>query len=86
MLEQKQETFHKFTNKLYKINVGKINKIWVRVEFQSTAGNLPHNHKMLWVEPGTYDPEKLIQCSEKLKFFQFREIFESEKKTRLILL
>ena len=45
--------------------VGKVVKIWGRAEFQTTAGNLPHYHILLWVEPGSYNIDELIQCSEK---------------------
>ena len=30
--------------------LGKIIKIWARAEFQTTKGNLPHYHILLWVE------------------------------------
>ena len=33
--------------------VGKVRKIWGRAEFQTTAGNLPHYHILIWVEPNT---------------------------------
>ena len=52
--------------------IGEVIKIWGRAEFQSTS------HVLLWVQPGTYDFEKLIQGSEKSIFFSFNEMFESK--------
>ena len=52
--------------------LGKVIKIWGRAEFQTTTGNLPHYHILLWVEKGSYDIETLIQCSSAtiLKIFK----------------
>ena len=58
--------------------LGNVVKIWGRAEFQTTAGNLPHYHILLWVEPGTYDIDKLIQCSEKSILHSLNEICHSE--------
>ena len=57
--------------------LGKIIKIWGRAEFQTTAGNLPHYHILIWLEPGSYDPDDLIQCSEKHIFQKFSDLFQS---------
>ena len=45
--------------------LGKVVKIWGRAEFQTTAGNLSHYQVLLWVEPGTFGMDELIQYSEK---------------------
>ena len=56
--------------------VGKVRKIWGRAEFQTTAGNLPHYHILIWVEPNTFSSEN-IQCSEKNIFNAFFELLQS---------
>ena len=60
--------------------LGKVHKIWGRAEFQSTTGNLPHYHILLWVEPGTYDIDDLIQCSEKNIFQSLNDLCETNLK------
>ena len=57
--------------------LGKVVKIWGRAEFQTTAGNLPHYHILLWVEPGTFNIDELIQCSEKSILHSLHEICKS---------
>ena len=57
--------------------LGSIEKIWGRAEFQTTTGNLPHYHILVWSKSGTYDRNKLIQCSEKAIFSIFKEMFET---------
>ena len=57
--------------------LGNIKKIWGRAEFQTKAGNLPHYHILIWSEPGSFDPDELIQCSEKHILKKFQELFQS---------
>ena len=68
--------FNLILNSAEKI-LGNVLKIWGRAEFQTTAGNLPHYHVLLWVEPGTYDVDNLIQCSEKSILHSLNEICHS---------
>ena len=56
--------------------IGKVEKIWGRAEFQTTVGNLPHYHVLLWVNPNSYD-ENIIQCSEQTIFQEFQNICNS---------
>ena len=57
--------------------LGKVDKIWGRAEFQSTAGNLPHYHVLLWIKPGTFNTNDLIQCSAKNILSTIRNIAHS---------
>ena len=59
----------------------KINKIWGRANVQTTAGNLPYYHTLIWLEPESYDPEVLIQCWEKHIFQKFSYFFQSDNNT-----
>ena len=61
--------------------LGKVFKIWGRAEFQTTAGNLPHYHVLIWSEKGSYDPQDLIQCSEKNILNAFQNLFNHEVKS-----
>ena len=52
--------------------LGSFEKIWDRAEFQTTTGNLPHYHILVWSKSGTYDRNNLVQCSEKAIFSIFK--------------
>ena len=54
--------------------LGKILKIWARAEFQTTEGNYPHYHILLWIE-NVDDIDKIIQCSEKFFAQEFYDMF-----------
>ena len=57
--------------------VGKVRKIWARAEFQTTAGNLPHYHILIWCQPGTFCVDESIQCAKKTIYNKLEQIFES---------
>ena len=57
--------------------IGKVKKIWARAEFQTTAGNLPHYHILIWCEPGTFSVDCSIQCAKKTIFNKLESIMES---------
>ena len=45
--------------------LGKVIKLWGRAEFQTTVGNLPHYHILLWSEITETDLDDIIQCAHK---------------------
>ena len=57
--------------------IGHIRKIWGRAEFQTTAGNLPHYHILVWLHPGSFDLDELVQCSEKAIRYHLQKLFDS---------
>ena len=60
--------------------LGRVRKIWARAEFQTTAGNLPHYHILIWCEPGTFSVDQSIQCAKKTIYNKLEEIFHSNLK------
>ena len=57
--------------------LGKITKVWGRAEFQTTAGNLPHYHVLLWLEEPTANFDELIQSAKKHIYGMMINIFNS---------
>ena len=57
--------------------LGQITKIWGRAEFQSTVGNLPHYHVLIWLNPETVDLDNQIQSAQKHIYWKMCSIFES---------
>ena len=57
--------------------LGKIQKIWGRAEFQTTAGNLPHYHILKWLKKSTADFDELIQSAQKHIFCKMTKNFNS---------
>ena len=60
--------------------LGQVEKIWGRAEFQTSTGNLPHYHVLLWVKPDSYDVDELIQCSTKSILWAIRKLAQSSLK------
>ena len=57
--------------------LGQITKIWGRAEFQSTVGNLPHYHVLIWLNPESVDLDDHIQSAQKHIYWKMCTIFES---------
>ena len=57
--------------------LGTIYKIWVRAEFQTTKGNLPRYHILIWCLETIEELQQLIDSSEKSLFAAFENLFHS---------
>ena len=60
--------------------VGVVKKIWARAEFQTTKGNLPHYHILIWCEKGSFSVDNSIQCAKKTIYYKLNQIFTSNLK------
>ena len=54
---------------------GTVTKIWYRYEFQSTKGNLPHIHAVIWTKK-TKELKIKVVCASNSALFEFKLICE----------
>ena len=54
--------------------LGTVSKLWYRIEFQSTKGNLPHIHAVIWTEETREELQHKVSCSGSSALFELRKI------------
>ena len=59
--------------------LGTVTKIWYRFEFQSTKGNLPHIHAVIWTKESKEELKFKVSCSGASALFELRKISSETK-------
>ena len=54
--------------------LGTVTKIWYRYEFQSTKGNLPHIHCVIWTKESKAELQHKVSCSGSSALFELKKI------------
>ena len=57
--------------------LGEVKKIWGRAEFQTTVGNLPHYHILIWSKIQSLDIDETIQCAHKHIMWALQGVMKS---------
>ena len=54
--------------------LGSVTKIWFRFEFQTTKGNLPHIHAVIWTKETKEELKYKVSCSGSSALFELKKI------------
>ena len=54
--------------------LGTVTKLWYRFEFQSTKGNLPHIHAVIWTKENHDELQHKVSCSGSSALFELHKI------------
>ena len=54
--------------------LGTVTKLWYRFEFQSTKGNLPHIHAVIWTNEKREELQHKVSCSGSSAMFELKKV------------
>ena len=62
--------------------LGTVTKLWYRYEFQTTKGNLPHIHAVIWTKESKEELKIKVVCASNSALFEFKLICEETNVIR----